>query len=198
MKSKRIRLDALGKAMAKKNLLLKKNARNLVFGKGNPHAAIVFIGEAPGEREDEQALPFVGTAGKTLDRLLHLIGFTLEDVYITNILKYRPPNNRNPRVEEIIDHTPYLIEQIKIIEPKAIVPLGNFATRFILSGFNIEKMGTILGISKLHGQIKKINFENYEFLVVPLYHPAAALYNPSLGKTLEKDIKNLKKIFQKN
>src|SRR3989344_3568304 len=105
---------------------LKDAATNLVFGKGNPNAPILFIGEAPGEQEDKQGLPFVGAAGKQLDRLLHTIGLTLDDVYIANILKYRPPNNRNPTVDEIRRHTPYLIDQIKIINPRIIATLGNF------------------------------------------------------------------------
>jgi len=166
---------------------LKDSAHNLVFGKGNPDADILFIGEAPGEQEDLQGVPFVGAAGKELNKLLSKINLTLDDVYIANILKYRPPNNRDPSKDEIERHTPYLIDQIKIIQPKVICTLGNYSTKFVLGGFNPESMKTIGGISVLHGKIIKKELGDLKFSVIPLYHPAAMLYNPRLRADMDSD-----------
>jgi uracil-DNA glycosylase len=174
---------------------LKDNARNLVFGKGNPNAEILFIGEAPGEQEDLQGIPFVGAAGKQLDKLLNLIGLSLDDVYIANILKYRPPENRNPSVDEIKNHTPFLIEQIKIIKPKIICTLGNFSTKFVLARFNVDGMKKIEGISSLHGKPVKLEVDGLSFTVFPLYHPAAILYKPGLRKDLEDDFLKMKDVL---
>jgi DNA polymerase len=174
---------------------LKKNAKNLVFGKGNPHAKIFFIGEAPGSKEDELGEPFVGSSGKELDKLLKSINLSLEDVYIANILKYRPPNNRNPTKEEIATHTPYLIKQIKEIKPLVICPLGNYATKFVLSSFSVEGMNKVEGITNIHGKLKKIKFKDFEFLVFPFYHPAAILYNPKLRIVMSEDFISLKKVL---
>jgi len=174
---------------------LKDAATNLVFGKGNPDAQIMFIGEAPGEKEDLQGIPFVGAAGKELDKLLSLIGLTLNDVYIANILKYRPPNNRDPTVEEIERHTPYLIEQIKIIKPKIICTLGNYSTKFVLAHFKVEDMKRIQGISTLHGKPVDLTIDGMEFNVVPLYHPAACLYKPPLRQELQKDFIEIGRIL---
>lgn len=175
---------------------LKDAAKNLVFGKGNPDAPIMFIGEAPGEKEDEQGIPFVGSAGKELDKLLRLINLTLDEVYIANILKYRPPNNRNPSVEEIYRHTPYLIEQIKIIRPKIICTLGNYSTKFVLASFNIPAMKKIGGITSLHGKVNYISIDGMNFTVIPLYHPAAMLYNPRLRETLVQDFLAIQPILK--
>ena len=177
---------------------LKDVAKNLVFGKGNPDASILFIGEAPGEKEDEQGIPFVGSAGKELDKLLRLIGLTLEEVYIANILKYRPPNNRDPTVEEIYRHTPYLIEQIKIIRPRIICTLGNYSTKFVLASFNIPNMKKIDGISVLHGKVHNITIDDMQFMVIPLYHPAAMLYNPRLRDKLSEDFLKMQDILKNN
>lgn len=196
MKTKKSQLESLRKKMLMADLHLKKTANKLVFGHGNCHAAFLFIGEAPGKQEDLQGLPFVGSAGKVLDQLFNSVSFKREDVYITSILKYRPPNNRNPQLEEIISHTPFLIDQIKIIRPKVIIPLGNFATRFVFSGFNIEKMSQVPPISQLRGIIKEITFEDFKFKAIALYHPAAALYNNSLRKTLEKDFRVLDNVLK--
>jgi uracil-DNA glycosylase family 4 len=183
---------------------LKDTAKNLVFGKGNPDAKILFIGEAPGAKEDEQGIPFVGSAGKELDKLLRSISLTLDDVYIANILKYRPPENRDPTVEEIYRHTPYLIDQVKIIGPKIICTLGNYSTKFVLAHFNISDMNKIPGITGLHGRVHHINIDGMDFIVIPLYHPAAMLYNPNLREVLAEDflkmgeILNLKSPEKKN
>jgi len=112
---------------------LKDNSTSIVFGKGSEDAQVLFIGEAPGAKEDLQGVPFVGRAGKQLDKLLNKISLSIDDVYIANILKYRPPKNRDPKINEIISHTPYLIEQIKIIKPEIIATLGNFSSKFILA-----------------------------------------------------------------
>ena len=174
---------------------LKDAAKNLVFGKGNPDANIMFIGEAPGAQEDEQGIPFVGSAGKELDKLLRSINLTLDDVYIANILKYRPPENRDPTVDEIYRHTPYLIEQIKIIKPKIICTLGNYSTKFVLAQFNIPNMKKIDGITKLHGKVNNILIDEMNFMVIPLYHPASMLYNPNLRPILGKDFLEMEKVL---
>ena len=174
---------------------LKDAAKNLVFGKGNPDASILFIGEAPGAKEDELGIPFVGAAGKELDKLLRSINLTLEDVYIANILKYRPPDNRDPSVEEIYRHTPYLVEQIKIIKPQIICTLGNYSTKFVLASFDIPKMKEIAGITQLHGKVNPVKIDGMEFKVIPLYHPAAMLYNPNLRAILGQDFLEMGKIL---
>ena len=169
------KLASLKKQMAKADLPLKKTANHLVFGAGSPEADVFLIGEAPGKNEDLTGLPFVGSAGKHLDALFDSIGMVRNDVFITSILKYRPPNNRPPKINEIKAHTPFLVKQIETISPKLILPLGNFATRFILAEFNLDKMGGVPGISTLHGEPKIIKFKTHSFTVVPLYHPASVL-----------------------
>ena len=189
-------LDEIRERIRKADLPLKDQATNLVFGKGNPEATIMFIGEAAGRQEDLQGIPFVGAAGKELDRLLHNIGLSIDDVYIANILKYRPPNNRNPTVQEIKAHTPYLIEQVKVIKPRVIVTLGNFATKFVLAGFDVTGMNKIQGIGRLHGKAINITVDGLSFKVLPVYHPAAILYNRELHAVMEKDFKILKEILE--
>ncbi len=171
--------------------LLKKSSHSLVFGKGNPGAKLLFIGEAPGEQEDLMGIPFVGAAGRELDKLLHSIDLSLKDVYVANILKYRPPDNRNPSKEEIECHAPYLLQQIQIIQPKMIITLGNFATKFVLADFNVNRMKTIGGISVLHGNPVPKEIDGFHFIAYPLYHPAAILYNPRLRSELQNDFKKI-------
>lgn len=175
-----------------------KGRTNVVFGKGNVEADIMFIGEAPGENEDLEGIPFVGRAGKQLDRLLKRIGFTIDDVYVANILKCRPPNNRNPRKEEIVECTKYLREQIKLIRPKVIATLGNYATKFVLGGFSPENMDSVDGISRIHGKPKRIRTKSFSFVVVPIFHPAAMLYKPQLAELFEKDFVVMKKVVEGN
>ncbi|MBD3318638.1 uracil-DNA glycosylase [Candidatus Woesearchaeota archaeon] len=174
---------------------LKDAATNLVFGKGNPEAAILFIGEAPGAKEDELGVPFVGAAGKELDALMHLIGLSLDDAYVANILKYRPPKNRDPSSEEIRCHTPYLVEQIKVICPRVLVTLGNFATKFVLGGCSVEKMKSVSGITALHGKHMPLSVDGWSGIVMPLFHPAAMLYRPQLRTVLQKDFLSLKEML---
>lgn len=191
--SKKEQLEILRQKVSELNLPLKDTATNLVFGKGNPEARIMFIGEAPGANEDIQGEPFVGAAGKNLDRLLNNISLTIENVYIANILKYRPPNNRNPNIEEIRSHTPYLIEQIRIIQPKFVCTLGNFSTKFVLAGFDAGKMKKISGITSLHGKISEVQLGTNVIKVFPLFHPAAMIYNRGLKETIENDFLELQK-----
>lgn len=164
-----------------------------VIGEGNHNADIVFIGEAPGKREAETARPFCGAAGRVLDELLESIQLAREDVYITNIVKDRPPDNRDPKPEEIALYSPFLLEQIEILEPKVIATLGRFSMQFILETFGMAEVGGT--ISKLHG--KKLETEGPEgkVFVVPLYHPAVALYNSNTKKTLLSDFQVLSDIL---
>jgi len=166
---------------------LAKTATNLVMGDGNIDADIVFIGEAPGKNEDEQGLPFVGAAGKFLNEMLKAAGMERSDVYITNIVKYRPPGNRDPLPEEKKAFWPYLVRQLDVIAPKIVVTLGRHSMEYFLPG---------LKISEIHGQPKRIRFGDTKIVVVPLYHPAAALYNGSLRATLIEDFMKLKTIIQ--
>ena len=191
--SKAEELEILKQKISEKDLPLKETATNLVFGKGNPEARIMFIGEAPGANEDLQGEPFVGAAGKNLDRLLNHISLTIENVYIANILKYRPPNNRNPNIEEIKSHTPFLIEQIRIIKPRFVCTLGNFSTKFVLAGFDPNKMKKIGGITTLHGKISEVQLGTSVIKVFPLFHPAAMIYNRGLKETIENDFLELQK-----
>jgi uracil-DNA glycosylase family 4 len=163
---------------------LRKGATQLVFADGSPDAQIVFIGEAPGKNEDEQGKPFVGAAGKFLNEMLEMIGLKREDIYITNSVKYRPPNNRDPLPEEKDAFLPYLQEQLDILAPKLIVTLGRHSMDVLLPG---------LKISQVHGQPKR--YHGRVFL--PLFHPAAALYNGGMRQTLIDDFALIPAILQK-
>lgn len=151
----------------------------IVFGVGNPEARVLIVGEAPGKNEDLQGEPFVGAAGKYLNELLAIAGLQREDVFIANVLKCRPPGNRDPRPEEIELCAPYLREQTRTINPDFIVTLGNFATKFILK--------TEVGITNLRGTLQQAG----KFKVFPIFHPAAAIYDRSKRETLEGDFAKL-------
>jgi uracil-DNA glycosylase family 4 len=166
---------------------LAKTAKNLVMGDGNVDAEIVIIGEAPGKNEDEQGLPFVGAAGKFLDEMLSNVELSRSDIYITNIVKYRPPNNRDPTPEEKKAFWPYLVRQLDVIQPKIVVTLGRHSMEYFLPEQKI---------SAIHGQLQRIQFEESTIVIVPLYHPAAALYNGSLRATLIEDFNKLTKIIE--
>jgi len=170
-----------------------KNCKNIVVGKGNLNADILFVGEAPGKNEDEQGLPFVGRAGKNLDELLAKVGLSLENIYIANILKCRPPENRDPLPEEIKAHTPWLIEQIKQINPKVICSLGNYATKFFISEGNVDIMGKQPGITSVHGKIRFVEINGVKIKLIPLFHPAAIIYKRDLIPLWEKDMEIVKK-----
>lgn len=161
---------------------LYKSATNPVPGAGNSETKIVFIGEAPGFFEDQQGLPFVGNSGKLLDKLLLSINLKREDVYICNILKHRPPNNRDPLPVEIKVCTPYLKAQLKIIKPKLIVTLGRFSMNYFFPD---------IFISQVRGQIKNINWEGLDLTIIPVYHPSAALRNGAMLKALQDDFKTI-------
>lgn len=188
--SKKERLDELNKYWQENcKCELRKTATRAVFGNGNPDSQIIFIGEAPGKSEDEQGVPFVGAAGKFLAEMLNSIGLKREDIYITNIVKYRPPNNRDPLPEEKELCNEWLINEIKIISPKLIVFLGRHSmTRFFLT----EK------ISEIHGKLLIKNTGEFgKQAFMPLYHPAAALYNGGMRETLIKDFKKIKVALEK-
>ncbi|RMD45591.1 uracil-DNA glycosylase [Candidatus Pacearchaeota archaeon] len=171
-----------------------RTCKNIVVGKGNPKASILFVGEAPGRNEDEQGLPFVGAAGKNLDELLKKVGLSLNDVYITNILKCRPPNNRDPLPEEISANTPWLLKQIREIKPKVVCSLGNYATKFFLAKSKVHLMDKMPGITKVHGRPTIIQMEGLTFKLIPLFHPAAIIYNrKKLTPLWEEDMKVVKR-----
>ena len=155
----------------------------LVFGVGNPHARVVLIGEAPGRNEDLKGEPFVGAAGKLLNELLTEAGLAREDVYIANVLKCRPPGNRDPEPAEIETCTPFLREQVRVIAPKVLVTLGNFATKFVLK--------TDVGITRLHGRAQTAG----RFQVLPVYHPAAAIHDPNKRDDLFADFARLRALL---
>lgn len=176
----------------KKCPLYEERARNNYFpvvGEGNHQAKIMFVGEAPGFQEAISGHPFVGAAGKILDELLESVGIKREEVYITNILKCRPPNNRDPQREEILACGPYLERQIAIINPEIICTLGNFSTAFIMEKFGLK--GKIQGISKIHGKILEAKSLFKTTKIIPLYHPAVATYNANMKSVLLEDFRVL-------
>jgi uracil-DNA glycosylase family 4 len=183
--SKQEKLEQIKADILAKNICpdLAKSAKNLVMGDGNADADIVFIGEAPGKNEDEQGLPFVGAAGKFLNEMLASINMERSDVYITNIVKYRPPNNRDPHPDEKAAFLPFLRSQLEVIEPKLIITLGRHSMDSLLPG---------LQISKVHGQPKRYNSRVY----MPLFHPAAALYNGGMRQTLIDDFAKIPQVLK--
>jgi DNA polymerase len=162
---------------------LAEGRTQVVFGVGNPNADLMFVGEAPGFHEDKQGFPFVGQAGKLLDKLLEGIGLGRADVYVANVIKCRPPGNRDPVPDEIEACEPYLFRQIELIEPRVIATLGNFATKLL--------SGRQLGITRVHGQEQGVTLGGRKVVLYPLYHPAAALYTPSMLTVLEEDFARL-------
>lgn len=183
-------LEALNILMAAScTCVLKHEATQAVPGEGNPDADIMFIGEAPGKKEDELGIPFVGAAGKFLTEMLATVNLKREDIYITNIEKYRPPNNRDPLPEEIAACRQWLHEQIRIIQPKVIVTLGRHAMEHFVPGKKI---------SEVHGQAFHRAFDDIgEQVFFSLYHPAAALYNGGLRQTLLEDFKKIPPLVKK-
>lgn len=186
---KKTRLDQIKADIKAKNICpdLAKTATNLVMGVGNADADILFIGEAPGKNEDLQGEPFVGAAGKFLDEMLGLVGMKRGDVYITNIVKYRPPNNRDPLPDEKKAFWPFLLQEINVIQPKIIATLGRHSMEYFL---------TEMKISQVHGQPKRIKLGNDKVVILPLFHPAAALYNGSMRETLISDFQAVPKIIE--
>jgi|SRR3989344_2063679 len=179
-------------ALAKETQICKQ-CKHVVVGKGNEKAAILFVGEAPGRNEDEQGLPFVGAAGKNLDKLLEKVGLSLDAIYVTNILKCHPPKNRDPLPEEIKAHTPWLLSQIANMHPKVVCSLGNYATKFFLAGGNVDEMNQQPGITKVHGKVRMISINGLSIKLIPLFHPAAIIYNRKLIEEWEKDMEIVKR-----
>src|SRR6476661_185511 len=181
-------LDALRtEASACTRCRLHEGRTQVVFGNGNPNADLMFVGEAPGFHEDQQGVPFVGQAGKLLERLLEGIGLTRREVYIANVLKCRPPGNRDPMPEEIESCEPHLFHQIELIRPRVVATLGNFATKLL--------SGKPAGITRVHGAEQDVTVGGNRVLLYPLYHPAAALYTPAMLKVLEEDFARLPAIL---
>ena len=166
-----------------------RNDYHPVLGEGSPHARILFIGEAPGKQEAKTGRPFVGASGRVLAELLASIDLDREDVYITNVVKDRPPDNRDPQAAEIELYRPLLAEQIDIIRPAVIATLGRFAMEFVFEHFGMKEVGG--KISQLHGTVLTAHAPYGEVAVMPLYHPAVALYNQSQRGTLEEDFQAL-------
>jgi DNA polymerase len=158
---------------------LHEGRTQVVFGNGNPDADLMFVGEAPGFHEDQQGVPFVGQAGKLLDRLLAGIGLTRADVFVANTLKCRPPGNRDPMPDEKHECEPWLFKQIELIRPRVIATLGNHATK--------QLTGKETGITRVHGQPQQVTYGSVHLSIYPLFHPAAALYTPAMLKVLEED-----------
>jgi len=189
---KKIKIEVLN---CKKCPLFKYRIKNKfypVIGEGNHQAKIMFVGEAPGLEEAKTGRPFCGAAGKILDELLESAGIKRKDIYITNILKDRPPANRDPRPEEIKACAPYLERQIKLIKPKIVCPLGRYSMKLLMENFGLKNQ--IKEISKIHGKLFESRNLFQNFAIIPLYHPAVAIYNPNMKKILKKDFEILKKL----
>ena len=161
----------------------------VVFGEGDPDAELALVGEAPGFHEDKQGIPFVGQAGKLLDRLLAGIGMARTDVFVANVLKCRPPGNRDPQPDEIEACEPHLFRQIALIEPVVVATLGNFATKLL--------SGKPTGITRVHGIEQETTIGGSRVLLYPLFHPAAALYTPAMLKVLEEDFRRIPALFER-
>ena len=171
-----------------------KNNYQVVIGEGDLNSEIVFIGEAPGKKEAETGKPFCGVSGKVLDELLKSIKLDRESVYITNIVKDRPPENRDPHPKEIKLYTPFLLRQIDIIQPKVIATLGRYAMDFIMREYGLESK--ILPISAAHGKKFVSETKWGDLYIIPLYHPAVAVYNRNKLGELKEDFKILKKVIK--
>ena len=187
MDSKKEALETLRLEMEKDDLLpLKKGATRLVFGVGNPDAAVLFIGEGPGYWEDQKGEPFVGNAGKFLDQLLHSIKLPRESVYITNVVHHRPPENRDPLPDEIAAYGKYLDKIIEIINPKIISTLGRFSMGKFLPG---------VYISAVHGKVHKTFWKEKEMIIIPMYHPAAGLRRTDIKNQTVRDFLKIPEIL---
>ena len=166
---------------------LAEGRTQVVFGAGDPQSDLMFVGEAPGFHEDKQGYPFVGQAGKLLDKLLAGIGLERSNVYIANVLKCRPPGNRDPAPDEIQACESHLFRQIELIRPRVVATLGNFATKLL--------SGKPTGITRVHGAEQEVTLGGSRVLLYPLYHPAAALYTPRMLQVLEEDFARLPELL---
>jgi uracil-DNA glycosylase family 4 len=166
---------------------LSQTRTQVVFGSGSPAAELMFVGEAPGFHEDKQGIPFVGAAGKLLGKLLEGIGMSREDVWVCNVLKCRPPGNRDPLQEEIEACEPHLWRQIELIQPTLIATLGNFATKLL--------SGKQAGITQVHGREQQVVLGGNPVTLYPIFHPAAALYTPRMLQVLEEDFRRIPELL---
>jgi len=166
---------------------LHETRAKIVFGAGNADADLMFVGEAPGAEEDRQGLPFVGRAGQLLNQMLEEIGLARDDVFIANVLKSRPPGNRDPQPQEIEACKPYLFEQVRLIEPRVVCTLGNFATKLL--------SGNSTGITRVRGTPQVHEFGGRTVFLLPLFHPAAALRTPAVKETLRADLELLPQLL---
>jgi uracil-DNA glycosylase family 4 len=166
---------------------LSEGRTQVVFGNGDPGADLMFVGEAPGFHEDQQGMPFVGQAGKLLDQLLAGIGLSRDMVFVANVLKCRPPGNRDPMPDEIEACESHLFRQVELIQPKVVATLGNFSTKLL--------SGKQLGITRVHGQEQQVTLGGRSVLLYPLYHPAAALYTPAMLKVLQEDFRRIPELI---
>jgi DNA polymerase len=166
---------------------LAKGRTQVVFGSGSPTADLMFVGEAPGFHEDKQGVPFVGAAGQLLGKLLTGIGLTRDDVFVANVLKCRPPGNRDPQPDEIEACEGHLFKQIELIRPKVVATLGNFSTKLL--------SGKPLGITRVHGVEQEVTLGGSTVTLYPLFHPAAALYTPRMLDVLEADFRRLPELL---
>jgi uracil-DNA glycosylase len=181
-------LHAFGEAVSScTRCALAEGRTQVVFGSGDANADLMFVGEAPGFHEDKQGVPFVGAAGKLLEQLLAGIGLTRGDVYIANVLKCRPPGNRDPLPEEIEACEGHLWRQIELIRPRIVATLGNFATKLL--------SGKPTGITRVHGQEQETTLGGRRVLLYPLYHPAAALYTPRMLEVLQGDFRRIPELL---
>jgi uracil-DNA glycosylase len=167
--------------------VLAKTRTQVVFGSGSPTADLMFVGEAPGFHEDKQGVPFVGAAGQLLSKLLAGIGMTRDVVYVANVLKCRPPGNRDPQPEEIEACEPHLFRQIELIKPKLVCTLGNFATKLL--------SGRPTGITQVHGRPQQVTLGGNDVTLYPIFHPAAALYTPRMLAVLEEDFRRIPELL---
>lgn len=188
--TKQEKLELLKSHMQKNTKLpLRESATQLVFGEGNPDTDIYMLGEAPGFFEDKQGRPFVGNAGKLLNKLLEQINLKREDVYISNVVRFRPPENRDPLPEEIAAFAPYVDKEIEVIDPKIIVTLGRFSMNKFIPGAKI---------SQIHGQAQYLDWKGNLIIVLPMYHPAAALRSETIMKLLSQDFQQIPKLLKRN
>jgi uracil-DNA glycosylase family 4 len=186
--NRRTALEAYAEATAAcDRCRLAEGRTQVVFGVGDPDADLMFVGEAPGFHEDQQGHPFVGQAGKLLDKLLRGIGLSRETVYIANVIKCRPPGNRDPQPDEIEACEGHLFRQLELIEPKLVATLGNFATKLL--------SGKPHGIMRVHGRPQEATVGGRPITLYPLYHPAAALYTPAMLRTLEDDFRRIPELL---
>ena len=175
--------DAAAEAAGCVRCPLAEGRTQVVFGEGNPDADLVLVGEAPGFHEDRDGRPFAGRARELLERLLGSVGLSLDDAYLATVLKCRPPGNRDPLPAEIAACEPYLYRQLELIRPSVVAPLGSFATALL--------SGRALGITRVHGQEQPVTLGGRTVTLYPLYHPAAALYTPTMLEVLERDVARL-------